>query len=129
MELKAYRGQRNRGMKSGVIAVIDADKREVQDRVRGFDKACEEQDVPRRKPDECVLYVIPKRNIETWLAYLRGETVNEETAYPRHVSPRSCDREVDRLDAMCTDRRLEGEPPTSLVRCCDEFQNFWCLIQ
>jgi hypothetical protein len=39
------------------------------------------------------------------------------------------DPDVDRLDAMCRKGQLEGQPPPSLERCCQDFQAFWRLIQ
>jgi hypothetical protein len=129
LEMRAYRSQCNH-LRNGLVAVIDADSLEVVDRVRGFDTACDEQGVAPRQPDERVLYVIPKRNIETWLAYLRGEpSVDEQTHYRGYEYESACHRDVDRLDAMCRKGQLEGEPPASLERCCREFQDFWRLIQ
>jgi len=128
-QMKAYRSQCHH-LRSGLVAVIDADLREVQYRVRGFETACAKQGVTPKQPDERVLYVIPKRNIETWLAYLRGEpAVDEQTQYPRYEYQSRCHPEVDRLDAMCKTGQLEGEPPASLQRCCQEFQAFWRLIR
>lgn len=129
LEMKAYRSKCNK-LRIGLVAVIDADSHEVADRVRGFETACDEQGVPPKQPDERVLYVIPKRNIETWLAYLRGElSVDEQTQYPRHECESLCHPEVDRLAAMCRKGQLGGDPPASLERCCRDFQAFWRLIQ
>jgi len=128
-EMKAYRSKCNY-LRNGLVAVIDADSLEVVDRVRGFKTACDEQGVAPKQPDERVLYVIPKRNIETWLAYLRREpSVDEQTRYPRYEYESRCHQDVDRLDAMCQKGQLEGQPPASLERCCREFQAFWPLIR
>ena len=130
-ELKACRNQTNRPRPPGLIAVIDADKQEVADRVRGFDRACEKQALTPRQRDERVLYIIPKRNIETWLAYLRGETVNEETTFRKYEYQSDCHDDADKLDAMCKTGQLDETPPppASLVQCCEDFQTFWRLIQ
>jgi len=32
------------------------------------------------------MFVVPKRNIETWFAYLRGERPNEKDVYPKYGS-------------------------------------------
>ena len=126
-ELRAYRAKCNH-LRNGLIAMVDADTQEVEGRVRGFDMACKEQSVGCKQPDERVMYVIPKRNIETWLAYLRGDTVDEQTEYPRYEYESRCHKDVDRLDDMCKRGRLDGSPPPSLKRCCEEFEGFWRLI-
>jgi hypothetical protein len=129
-ELEAYRSQASY-KRTGLIVVIDADTQKVTDRVRAFDSACKGKGVEPRQKNEKVLYVIPKRNIETWLAYLRGETVDEETDKKRlkHVHESGCHAEADKLDTMCKAGKLDPVPPPSLERCCVEFQAFWCLIQ
>lgn len=129
-ELKAYRSQASY-KRTGLIVVIDADTQKVTDRVRAFDSACKGKGVEPRQKNEKVLYVIPRRNIETWLAYLRGEQVDEETDKKRlkHGHESQCHAEADKLDAMCKAEKLDPVPPPSLERCCVEFQAFWCLIQ
>ena len=127
-ELRAYRSKCNY-LRNGLIAVIDADVRDVRDRVRNFDTACDEQGVRRRQVDERVLLVIPKRNIETWLAYLRGESVNETDQYRRYEYESRCHGDVDQLDEMCKRGELTGSAPPSLQECCDDFERFWPLIQ
>ena len=128
--LRAYRSKANH-LRNGLVVVIDADTKPVAGRIRAFDAACDEQGVPRRRQDERVLYVIPKRNIETWLAYLRGEQVDENRPdpYPKYKYESQCHAEVDKLDVMCKTGELDPVPPPSLQQCCEEFQAFWQLIQ
>ena len=129
-ELKAYRSKANH-LRNGLVVVIDADRQEIADRARGFDVACDKQNLTPRQPDERILYVIPKRNIETWLAYLRGETVDEEQTFPKYACQSECHTDADKLDAMCKAGQLGAAPPPppSLERCCEEFQTFWRLLQ
>lgn len=128
-ELRAYRSQCNH-LHCGLIAIIDADNADVADRVRAFDTACHDQGVPPRRPDERVLFVIPKRRIETWLAFLRGETVDETASYPRYDRESRCHPDADRLDEQCRRGVMENQPPPpSLRRCCDEFEAFWERVQ
>jgi hypothetical protein len=128
VELKAYRDNRSR-LRIALIAVIDADTEEVPYRVRGLDSECDAHEVGRRQADEAVLLVVPKRSIETWLAYLRGQTVDEMTQYARYSNPRDCQADVDKLDAMCRRGALEPVPPPSLERCCDDFRRFLPLLE
>jgi hypothetical protein len=127
-ELTAYRTKANH-LRSGLVVVIDADKKTVEERVREFEAACKDKAVAPRQKKEKVLFVIPKRNIETWLAYLRGETVDEEKKFPKHEYESRCHAEADKLDAMCKAGELDQVPPPSLEQCCEEFKAFWHLIQ
>ena len=114
-ELKAYRSKCNH-LRNGLIAVVDADTSDVADRIGELDRACDGQSVPRRGREERVLFVVPKRNIETWLAYLRGETVDEDTIYGKYEFESLCHPDADSLDRMCKSGQLERNPPASLER-------------
>lgn len=82
MEVKAYRSKKNY-LAISLVVVIDADKYTVADRLHQLDTALEEDSQPRRQEEEQIAIFVPKRNIETWIYYLQGETVDEETAYPK----------------------------------------------
>lgn len=127
-ELRAYRSKCNH-LHNALILVVDADTRTPKVRADQLDQACREAGIEPRQKDERVLFAIPKRNIETWLAYLRGETVNERDAYRKYISQSDCHPNVNRLDRMCQDGRLEGSPPPSLEQCCSDFRRFWRLIR
>ena len=58
-----------------------------------LDRAWMDGGIAARVPQEKVLFVIPKRNIETWLACLRGYEVEETTAYLKY------DCESDDIDS------------------------------
>ncbi|MGO9201394.1 MAG: hypothetical protein ACLQM8_12795 [Limisphaerales bacterium] len=121
-ELKAHRSQRAR-RNNWLLVAIDADARTVAERIQQLAKACRDAGVPFREENEKVVFVVPKRNIETWFAYLRGETVNELDSYRRYDYEGDCRQEVDRLDEMCRRQRLEPvPPPPSLATACDEFR-------
>jgi hypothetical protein len=121
-ELKAHRSQRAR-RNNWLVVATDADARTVQERLQSFVKVCQDADVPFREENEKVVFIVPRRKIETWFAYLRGETVNESDTYPRHDCENDCRHEVDRLHEMCRLQRLEPvPPPPSLATACDEFR-------
>jgi hypothetical protein len=95
----------------------------VEERIQTFKDACAEAAISFRQDNERVVFVIPKRNIETWLAYLRGEQVDETRVYPKYESESDCKNQVTRLDEMCRRQILEPElPPPSLIAACSEFQ-------
>ncbi len=121
-ELEAYRS-RNTRAETCLIVGIDADHDSVADRIEMLRRDCSAKDIPFRRENERVAFVIPKRNIETWLAYLRSEQVNETDAYPKYENERECRDQVARLDHLCSQGALSPEPsPTSLVSACQEFQ-------
>ena len=128
-ELRAYRSKRGH-LRNGLVAVLDADRREVADILRDLNAACDEQKVPPKRPDERVLIIVPKRNIETWFAHLRGEVVDEESAYERYSFESQCHRDADRLDTVCRQESpCEIGLPPSLTRCCSDFRRFWRDLQ
>jgi len=121
-ELAAYRSQRNRRA-SWLIVATDADTRSVQDRINGFAQACRDAHIPFRNEDEQVMFVVPKRNIETWFAYLRGQEVNDADPYPKYACENDCRDQVSALEKMCACQTLEPDPaPPSLVFACEEFR-------
>jgi hypothetical protein len=121
-ELKAYRS-RNARAQTCLIVASDADDMEVGERIQTFKDACVDAEISFRQENERIAFVIPKRNIETWLAYLRGEHVGETDKYPKYDSESDCKEQVAKLDAMCRRQNLEPEPPPpSLISACSEFQ-------
>ncbi len=101
-----------------LVAMIDGDKYSIEQRLKQMDEACNQNDVlPRQSADKVAVFV-PVRNIETWLAYLAGEHVNERDIYPRLQRERECQRHVDILVQMCTEKKLQTPVPSSLEAAC-----------
>jgi hypothetical protein len=122
-ELRAYR---SRSATTFLIAVIDADKGSVADREDDLRGACTEKSVEPRQDGELVIHVVPKRAINTWLAYLDSVAVDEETDYSNgQYSFRGRESETDglikRLHAMCRKAELPQDAPSSLRDACGEF--------
>jgi len=104
------------------LAVLtDADTLSVAERVASLARSCDEREIPRQSAQETVLMMIPKRNIETWFAYLRGEAVNEDDVYPRYGQESECRDDVKVLGRMCKDGQLRVPNPPSLSLACGEF--------
>jgi hypothetical protein len=122
IELRAYR-QRSTHARTYLIVVLDADTGTVAGHVDELEQACRQDGLDPRGADERVLFVIPRRNIETWLAYLRGEPVDEDTTYPRYESEGDCRRDVRVLQEICDGQRQwpQPAPPRSLLTACDEY--------
>lgn len=122
VELKIYR-QRKAKAASGLIVMIDADAREVQDRINEFEEACNATHVPYRTDDDAVAIAVPRRNIETWIHYLNGEQVGEEEAYQKLEKERLCQPAVNNLVRLCKTTGLAEDAPASLLAACDEYRN------
>lgn len=121
-ELKAYRS-RSSHAETALIVGCDADNETVAGRIQTLKDACDEVDVQFRQENERIVFVIPRRNIETWLAYLRVETVNETDAYRKYEHESDCRDQVSALDEMCQSQKLEPAPaPPSLILACEEFK-------
>ena len=117
-ELKAIRSWQN----AFLIVVIDADTHTTQARRSQLDDECRTQKVPVRGPKDPVLVIVPRRNIETWFAYLKGCPVDEKKNYPRRT-PTEQRSFADKLYRMChEDQKLRPPVPPSLSESCQEYR-------
>lgn len=133
-QLRAYRARSARA-KTILIAVIDADTGTVQEHNGELDEACNAAQpsiVGVRQTDEAVVHVIPKRHIETWLAYLDTGSVDEDRRYKPHYTFKGresdCHRLVDKLAMACKDRNRLTGMPDSLTQACAEFERIRGLL-
>lgn len=105
-----------------MIIVTDGDNVGVLGRLRQLDAACREAGVQARTDEDDVAAFVPTWNIETWLAYLSGDDVDEDSAnYPRLRRPRECGAHVRELAEMCGNGTLRQPAPPSLVAACREY--------
>ncbi len=119
-ELQVYRDRKLRAA-SALIAMIDADSKGVPDRIAEFGNECKKREIPFRADDEAVGIAIPKRNIETWIHYLNGETVNEDDVYPKLDRERGCKPAVKKLVEWCKSTGLPTDAPSALSAACEEY--------
>jgi len=119
-ELRVYRQRKHRAA-SALIAMIDADLRDVQDRIRDFEETCNSLHLPFRTDDEAVAIAIPKRNIETWIRHLNGEEVDERNIYPKLGRERECNRAALNLVRLCKMTGLRDNAPPAMVHACGEY--------
>ncbi|NLX13023.1 MAG: hypothetical protein GXY44_05110 [Phycisphaerales bacterium] len=120
-ELAYYRSRQHR-VGQALIVVIDADRGSSAERREQVEGAAVEGGQEQRRADERVALFVPARNIETWLAYLDGQTVNESDTYPRLQSERDCQRHVERLYEMCQQGALRQPAPSALEAACNEYR-------
>ena len=119
-ELKEIRDKKN----VYLIVVIDADDGTIDKRHKDLEKACKARNIlPRNNSDRNVLHIIPRRNIETWLAYLDGKNIDETTDYKQNckkLCPENCARHL--YDMCYVRQRLRKPVPDSLLRAREEYR-------
>lgn len=129
-EVKEYR---RKNYRSGMLVVlIDADTETVKATLKELDNALIENSQELRKPDEKIAIFVPKRNIETWIHYLRtGEVVEEEAekSYPKFLKNEAiCKPGVEHLANQCSQGSLDENAPPSLQAACEELQRLLPLL-
>lgn len=127
VEVKAFR---SRNYLSGMLVVlIDADTKTVEERLRQLDDALTVDAQKIRQQNEAIAIFIPKRNIETWIHYLQGETVDEQTEYSKFLKNESaCKPCVENLVNQCYQGIDENAPP-SLQAACRELQRLLPFLE
>ena len=139
-QLKAIRDRRNklRNIRNKkyvyLIVVIDADTHTLDYRHQQLKQECEKNHnhiPPRNSSDTNVLHIIPRRNIETWLAYLKNdknENVDESKDYKKIKCLRDCQKKdlkeyAENLYDMChVHQQLRKPAPASLREACGEYR-------
>ncbi|MEH2297833.1 MAG: hypothetical protein V7K88_01855 [Nostoc sp.] len=125
-EVKAYRSK-GTYLSIGLVVVIDADKKTVEERLKQLDDALIGDSQQIRQPGEAIAIFIPKRNIETWINYLQDETVDEETEYSKLNNESLCKPYVENLVNQCY-QGLDENAPSSLQAACEELQRILPLL-
>ncbi|BAZ10649.1 hypothetical protein NIES4071_24720 [Calothrix sp. NIES-4071] len=129
VEVKAYRQNRNR-VSVGLVVIIDADTSTPQERLDWLARTLALDSQESRQPDEVIAIFIPKRNIETWIHWLQGETVNEEDAYSKFPNAEGdCKPYVENLVEQCRSQNLSEQAPPSLQLACSELQRLLQLLK
>jgi hypothetical protein len=120
----ALRNYRNKSRpKHQVMLMRDVDASSFGERLSQFDRASDEASIKKRQPGERVAIFLPARNIETWFAYLNGETVEETRTrtYRKLDQESDCAPCVEQLARMCGEGKLRRGAPPSLEKACDEY--------
>ncbi len=129
VEVKAYRQNRNR-VSIALVVLIDADRGTLQDRLNQLASILDEDAQENRRSHEAIAIFIPKRNIETWIHYLQGETVNEEDAYAKFEKNEAvCKTSVENLADRCYSQSLPEDAPRSLQTVGAELQRLLPLLE
>lgn len=114
---------RRRAASTILLVIQDADEDSVDQAKSKLDARLE----TRRQSDEPIAYIIPKWHIQTWIAYLHGEDVDEtdkttyESRYRKLSESKDVHGPIDRLADRCKRNLPLESPPDSLVASCEEF--------
>jgi len=122
-QLRAFR---SRKAETVLIVAIDADNLSVRERQQQLDKTVKSAKLPPRGNNESIAYIIPKRHIETWLAHLDDNDVNESDDYKTKYEFKKCESQahtlVDKLVKHCKNQKELPDLPESLLEACQEFE-------
>ena len=123
-ELQAVRAKGTERVR--LIVVVDGDDKGVAGRRASLDSACAAHGVASAGDTDNVLICVPTWNIETWLAFLDGEDVDESRRdYPRLARVRDCDAHVEKLVEICRGQRHSPPLPPSLEDTCVQYQRLF----
>jgi hypothetical protein len=129
VEVKAYRQNKNR-VSIALVVLIDADTGTPQERLNQLASILDRDAQDKRESDEAIAIFVPKRNIETWIHYLQGESVNEEDAYAKFDKNEAvCKTYVENLADRCYSQDLPEDAPRSLQVACGELQRLLSLLE
>jgi hypothetical protein len=111
-----------------LVILVDEDKQGAGLRETKLAEALQQADLSPRGVTEGILHVVPARNIETWLAYLRGEDVNEHQSYPKLAQERDCRPMVGEIQLSKRDALDSMAPRGRMLFNFAEWQDFCCAV-
>jgi len=82
-QVQACRSSLGRRASALLVVIVDADMETTQRRASQFSYALRAASMGKRRNDEPIVVLIPKRHVETWIRALLGEPVDEVTDYKR----------------------------------------------
>lgn len=121
---------RRRHAATVLLVVQDADELPVAQVRSGLDVKIQ----PPRGNEEPIVFIIPKWHIQTWIAYLAGETVDEadKDTYSNKYGGISEHKDahpfIDKLTDNCRKNRQPQSPPGSLAAACEEFNRIRSVL-
>ncbi len=100
---------RNKHLRKTLLVCIDADKYSYDERKQMLHKSYSDSFPGSDIDDEMMLIWIPKREIETWIAYLKGENVDEEMEFRHGGQPVSCKKEANLMHGFLQNDEESGD--------------------
>ncbi|MDM8517390.1 hypothetical protein QUF76_14425 [Desulfobacterales bacterium HSG16] len=114
-------GLRKRHASTILLVIQDADELSIDQIKSNLDE------VSLRSNNDSIAYIIPKWHIQTWIAYLDGENVDEmdkktyKNKYGKISELKDAHPFIDKLAYICRENKSLESPPDSLAVACEEF--------
>ena len=115
LEVKAFRSRASK-VALTLFVITDADNKSVEERKRQLDSELRGQTHPRGEGEK-ILYIIPRRNIETWFYYLDNDAADEEANYKNHYRNAKPSHHGRQLAKRCKEGALDNPPPSLSIAC------------
>jgi hypothetical protein len=109
-------------MNQALVVVVDSDVLSIGERKKQIESQLDANKIKPRKSDEKVLIVTPRRNIESWFAWLDEENVDETIDYkPRYKNQTKPGKYGKAMAERCRGGKPENAPD-SLLDACKEIE-------
>jgi hypothetical protein len=120
-QVRAFRARASYQSSTALVTVIDADVREVEERLRELDQRLRSENLAIRGDIELICLLVPKRNVQTWICYLNEAEVDEFDDYKNHAAASEVKQAAFRLRELLTEDP-PSDAPSSLRRAWPEFR-------
>lgn len=112
--MRTLRSRHGQGRNVVLLVMIDGDRHDPNERKRQLDQEF------LRSPGDPVAIFVPKRNIQTWFAYLDGHYADEDTDYKHRYDKRAPHGQFGkRLFDRCASGETEPLPPSLRDACAE----------
>ena len=88
-------------MRKTLIVCTDADNNTVEERLRTLVREVDDQIQGWDRINQQIVFWIPKRQVETWISFLKDEKVDEEMQFHHSGKPASCKDVAKRFSSYC----------------------------
>ena len=112
-----------------LVVCTDADRYTVEERLKILVQEIEKAEIRWDRIQEPIVFWIPKRQVETWIRFLRNEPVDEEMSFSHSGKPVSCKEEARAFSEYCQDiKDLDCTDIKSLAMAKEEYLRI-CSLQ
>ena len=105
-----------------LVVCTDADNFSVDTRKKMLDDSVSKNLSKWNRENRFIILFIPKREIETWIHFLRGEDVDEKMEFKHSGKPETCKEEAHKFADYCRGLlEMKTEPLPSMVEAKKEY--------
>lgn len=114
-EVRSIRSALGNRASAFLIVMVDADTDTVANRERQLAEELSKRGADSVRGDEPIVCLIPKRNVETWLRELSGETCDESTDYKKKSEGLDRDAIKEAASTLFEWTRPNATPPGAIT--------------